>query len=93
VATDYDVVVLGGGSAGTAAAQAAHAAGARTALINDGEILGSQILGPRADDLAHLITVLMYHHSRVDDILQMPWYHPTLSEVMLDLARDMRARL
>lgn len=54
---------------------------------DDGEILGSTILGPRADDLVHLIATLMKFHGSVDDILELPWYHPTLSEVMLDLAR------
>lgn len=33
---DYDLVVIGGGAAGIAAARAGVAAGARTALINDG---------------------------------------------------------
>ena len=42
--TDYDVVVLGGGSAGTSAATAAHAAGASTLMINDGELGGLCIL-------------------------------------------------
>ena len=42
--TDYDVVVLGGGSAGTSAAESAHAAGASTLMINDGELGGLCIL-------------------------------------------------
>jgi len=52
------------------------------------EVVGGTLLGPRADDVAHLISVMMFHHTRVDEILEMPWYHPTLSEVVLDLARD-----
>ena len=42
--TDYDVVVLGGGSAGATAAAAAHNSGARTLMINDGELGGLCIL-------------------------------------------------
>ncbi len=42
--TDYDVIVLGGGSAGTKAASVASAAGARTLMINDGELGGLCIL-------------------------------------------------
>ncbi|NIR58281.1 MAG: FAD-dependent oxidoreductase, partial [Gammaproteobacteria bacterium] len=42
--TGYDVIVLGGGTAGTTAATAASDAGARTAMINDGELGGLCIL-------------------------------------------------
>lgn len=52
-----------------------------------GEILGSQILGPRADDLVHAISTVMYYHGTAADMLKMPWYHPTLAEVALSLAR------
>ena len=60
-------------------------------LISDresGEILGSALVGPRADDLVHLVSVMMHHGGTVQEIPELPWYHPTLSEVMLDLARD-----
>jgi len=40
----YDVLVLGGGTAGSAAAQAAHQTGARVAMFNDGELGGLCIL-------------------------------------------------
>ena len=53
------------------------------------EILGSAILGPRADDLVHAVSVLMYNRNKVDEIFEMPWYHPTLSEVILNLAREL----
>jgi len=41
---DFDVLVLGGGTAGTAAAKAAVLAGAHTAMFNDGELGGLCIL-------------------------------------------------
>jgi len=53
-----------------------------------GRLLGSAILGPRADDLAHMITILMHHEAGISTIPELPWYHPTLSEVMLDLHRS-----
>jgi len=56
----------------------------------NGEILGANILGPRADDLIHLIALLMYRRGNIDDIFELPWYHPTLSEVMLDIGRSAR---
>ena len=53
-----------------------------------GEMLGSQIFGPRADDLIHVISAAMYHRSTAAQLLEMPWYHPTLAEVALSLARQ-----
>lgn len=57
-----------------------------------GEILGSQILGPRADDLIHTIAAVMYYRGTAADLLEMPWYHPTLSEVVLSLAGELQAK-
>jgi pyruvate/2-oxoglutarate dehydrogenase complex dihydrolipoamide dehydrogenase (E3) component len=53
-----------------------------------GEILGAQILGPRADDLIHTLAAILYYRGTAADMLSMPWYHPTLSEVFLSLARE-----
>lgn len=58
-----------------------------------GEILGASILGPRADDLIHILSTMMYSRLSVHDVLKMPWYHPTLSEVILDVVRDLSTRL
>lgn len=52
-----------------------------------GEILGTSILGPRADDLAHLISTLMYYRGTAANLLELPWYHPTLSEVLMGIGR------
>jgi pyruvate/2-oxoglutarate dehydrogenase complex dihydrolipoamide dehydrogenase (E3) component len=54
-----------------------------------GEILGSQILGARGDDIIHVISTAMYYHGTVFDLVKMPWYHPTLTEVGLSLAREL----
>lgn len=58
-----------------------------------GEILGSQILGPNADDIVHTLAAVMYYHGTPAQLLEMPWYHPTLSEVLLSLARALQARV
>lgn len=68
-----------------------HGVWSLVADANSGEILGTSILGPRADDLAHTVSAVMYYRGTVDDIPKMPWYHPTLSEVMLDLVRQVAA--
>jgi len=57
---------------------------------SSGEILGASLLGPRADDIIHEVMLMMHFGAKVDEIAEMPWYHPTLSEVMLDLMRDVQ---
>lgn len=66
----------------------AHGAMVLVAAADSGEILGAQILGPRADDIIHTVSTVMYYHGTANQMLAMPWYHPTLSEVLLSLARE-----
>jgi len=61
------------------------------AAADTGEILGAQILGPRADDVVHVVSTAMHFHGTARDLLAMPWYHPTISEVLLSLAREIDA--
>ena len=56
---------------------------------DSGELLGAAIVGPRADDLVHLVALMMAYRGQAGDITGFPWYHPTLSEVMLDLGRGL----
>ena len=58
-----------------------------------GEILGGQVLGPRADDLVHVVSSIMYYRGTAEDMLSMPWYHPTLSEVLLSLASEIHSKV
>ncbi|MHC5065915.1 MAG: FAD-dependent oxidoreductase, partial [Planctomycetota bacterium] len=58
-----------------------------------GEIIGAQILGPRADDLIHILSGIMYYRGTVQDLIDMPWYHPTLSEVLIGLARELSQKV
>lgn len=67
----------------------AHGALVLVAEASRGEILGAQILGPRADDLIHTVVALMHYRGTARDLRAMPWYHPTLSGVLLSLAREL----
>ena len=61
---------------------------------DNGEILGSVILGPNADDLIHIISAMMHYRGTARDIMDaMPWYHPTQSEVIMNLAREIIPQL
>jgi pyruvate/2-oxoglutarate dehydrogenase complex dihydrolipoamide dehydrogenase (E3) component len=51
-------------------------------------LLGCTIVGPRADDLVHVVALALHMGASARDLLAAPWYHPTLSEVFLELARE-----
>ena len=54
-----------------------------------GAVLGTQIVGPEVTpELAHLIAMARHNQNTVADLTQMTWYHPTYSEILLSLARD-----
>lgn len=54
-----------------------------------GEILGTQIIGPEVTpELAHLIAMARHNKNTAADLVKMTWYHPTYSEILLSLARD-----
>jgi pyruvate/2-oxoglutarate dehydrogenase complex dihydrolipoamide dehydrogenase (E3) component len=58
-----------------------------------GEILGAHILGPRADDLVHIIAGVMFYRGHAADLAAMPWYHPTLAEALIEIGRMLEALL
>ena len=64
-----------------------------TANKKDGTIVGSQIIGARADDLIHVVASIMYFRGTVQDAQQMLWYHPTYPEFLQSLARDLCKKL
>jgi pyruvate/2-oxoglutarate dehydrogenase complex dihydrolipoamide dehydrogenase (E3) component len=57
--------------------------------VATGEILGCQILGPRADDLIHIPAAVMHFRGSAADLAALPWYHPTLAEAFIEIARDL----
>jgi dihydrolipoamide dehydrogenase len=53
-----------------------------------GEILGAQMIGPRASDLVHEVAVAMKGEILVDDLVSTVHSHPTFSEAVLEAAED-----
>ncbi len=52
------------------------------------EILGAGAVGPEAVELIHEIAVALYFRATTDDLLAIPHYHPTLSEIWTYPAED-----
>jgi len=45
------------------------------------EIVGAAVIGPHASELIHEIVVAMRFRATARDLLDIPHYHPTLSEI------------
>lgn len=58
-----------------------------------GEILGGHIVGPEAAELIHQIIAAMYFRGTVHDMLRMPYYHPTLSEILSYPAEELAKKV
>lgn len=60
------------------------------AEAGSGLLLGAEMFGPRAEHLAHMLAAAMAQGQSVDDMLQMPFYHPTFEEGLRTALRDAR---
>ncbi len=58
-----------------------------------GEIIGGHIVGPEAGELIHSIIAVMYFRGTVRDLLKIPHYHPTLSEILTYPAEELSGKL
>lgn len=63
----------------------------------DGRFLGAEMVGPRAEHIAHLLAWAHQNRMTVAEMLEMPFYHPTVEEgvrtALRDAARQLKERL
>lgn len=52
------------------------------AAKGDGRLLGASILGTRGEHLAHLLAWAIQRGETAESLLEMPFYHPTIEEVV-----------
>lgn len=57
-----------------------------------GIILGAHIVGPEAAELIHELIAVMYFQGTVRDLVRMPHYHPTLTEIITYPAEELLER-
>ncbi|MHA7835256.1 MAG: dihydrolipoyl dehydrogenase [Algiphilus sp.] len=55
---------------------------------NTGRLLGAEMVGPRAEHLAHLLAWSVQAGLTIDDMLAMPFYHPVVEEGLRTALRD-----
>jgi len=56
-------------------------------------LVGAQMVGPSAEHLAHLLAWSIQQCMTVDQMLQMPFYHPVIEEGLRTALRDTAAQL
>ena len=58
-----------------------------------GRFLGAEMIGPRAEHLAHLLSWACQARLTVAQMLEMPFYHPVIEEGVRTALRDLAAQL
>jgi dihydrolipoamide dehydrogenase len=58
-----------------------------------GLFLGAEMFGPAAEHLGHLLAWARQQGLTVDQMLEMPFYHPVIEEGLRTALRDLRHNL
>ncbi|MGH8799427.1 MAG: dihydrolipoyl dehydrogenase [Casimicrobiaceae bacterium] len=63
------------------------------AAIEDGAFLGAEMIGPDAEHIGHLLAWALQMKLTVQQMLDMPFYHPVIEEGVRTALRDARSKL
>ncbi|MHB8353543.1 MAG: dihydrolipoyl dehydrogenase [Burkholderiales bacterium] len=55
---------------------------------SSGKFLGAEMIGPGAEHLAHLLAWALQLNTTVEDMLKLPFYHPTVEEGLRTALRE-----
>ncbi|MCW6568199.1 dihydrolipoyl dehydrogenase [Yersinia ruckeri] len=58
-----------------------------------GRFLGAEMIGPGAEHIAHLLAWAHQQQMTVDQMLDMPFYHPVIEEGLRTALRDLQSKL
>ena len=58
-----------------------------------GRLLGSEMIGPKGENLAHLICWCIEQELTVGEMLRMPFYHPVIEEALQAALYDLYAKV
>jgi dihydrolipoamide dehydrogenase len=59
----------------------------------NGKLLGAEMVVPAAEHMAHLLALAIDRSLTVQDMLRLPFYHPTLEEGLRTALRKISAQL
>jgi len=60
---------------------------------NTGRFLGAEMIGPRAEHIAHLLAWAYQSNLTVAEMLERPFYHPVVEEGIRSVLRDLNYKL
>ena len=63
------------------------------AEVSSGLLLGAEMFGPGAEHIGHLLAWAVQKRMTVDEILEMPLYHPVIEEGLRTALRDVKHQL
>ena len=58
-----------------------------------GRFMGAEMFGPAAEHIAHLLAWAAQQRMNVDELLEMPFYHPVIEEGLRTALRDLHDKL
>ena len=58
-----------------------------------GKLLGAEMIGPIAEHLGHLLAWAHQAELTIDELLENPFYHPTIEEGLRTALRDLKSKL
>ena len=58
-----------------------------------GRFLGAEMIGPRAEHIGHLLSWAHQQQLTIPEMLEMPFYHPTIEEGLRTALRDVNSKL
>ena len=59
----------------------------------DGRILGAEMIAPKGENLAHLLSWAIQQRLTVGELLRMPFYHPVIEEALQAALYDLYAKV
>lgn len=60
---------------------------------SDGTLLGAELIGPRGENLAHLMAWAVQQGLTVFEVLRMPFYHPVIEEALQAALYDLAGKV